>query len=305
MNSPCGQIVSHPGPSVVVSNRCVGPGWYVLRLVEKQIAAAAQPGQFVQIRCNDGASQDPLLRRPFSVYAVDRAAGTYDILYVTVGRGTRWMATLDADDVFEAPERLDRSERNGVRVEIAVEGPFGNSFGTVPTDAHVFLVGGGVGVAPLYFLALELLACAQPPRITLCMGARSASLLQGIDEFRALAIRTEAATDDGSAGYKGRVTALLASLLDEELTSSQRTPPKIFGCGPQGMNDSLRALAVERELPCEICLEAIMACGFGICFGCVAPIRKEVGGELYHRRICWEGPVFDARLLSPGIDGPA
>ena len=163
-------------------------------------------------------------------------------------------------------------------------------------------LGGGVGVAPLYFLALELLAREQPPRITLCMGARSASLLQGIDEFRALPIRTEAATDDGSAGYKGRVTALLESLLDEEPSP---TPPIIFGCGPQGMNDSLRALVVDRELPCEICLEAIMACGFGICFGCVAPIRKEVGGELYHRRICWEGPVFDARLLCPGVDGPA
>lgn len=299
MNAPCGQIVSHPGPSRVVSNRNVGPGWFVLRLEEKQIAAAAQPGQFVQIRCNDGASQDPLLRRPFSIYCVDREAGTYDILYVTVGRGTRWMAQLDGATVFQAPEQLAHAT---APVEIAVEGPFGNTFGDVPSDAHVLLVGGGVGVAPLYFFALELLATPKPPRITLCMGARSASLLQGIDEFRALPIRTEAATDDGSAGYKGRVTELLQTLLDAE---TEAASVRLFGCGPQGMNDSLRALSVDQELPCEICLEAIMACGFGICFGCVAPIRKEVGGELYHRRICWEGPVFDARLLCPGIDGSA
>jgi dihydroorotate dehydrogenase electron transfer subunit len=69
------------------------------------------------------------------------------------------------------------------------------------------------------------------------------------------------------------------------------------------MNDALRALALERGLRCEICLEALMACGFGICFGCVAPVRKAVEGPYYNRRICCEGPVFDARLLSPGIDG--
>jgi dihydroorotate dehydrogenase electron transfer subunit len=89
------------------------------------------------------------------------------------------------------------------------------------------------------------------------------------------------------------------------LASAERDPRRVrvFGCGPQGMNESLRALCVERALACEVCLEALMACGFGVCFGCVLPIRKEIGGDFYNRRTCWEGPVFDARLLHPGIEG--
>jgi len=132
------------------------------------------------------------------------------------------------------------------------------------------------------------------------MGARSSSLLKGLEDFRQLPLRAQAATDDGSEGYSGRVTELLGKLLDDEKDLSK---VRLYGCGPQGMNDSLRELALQRGVACEICLESLMACGFGICFGCVAPIRREANGEFYNRRICWEGPVFDARLLHPGIDG--
>jgi dihydroorotate dehydrogenase electron transfer subunit len=280
-------MVARPERSRVVSNRSVGPGWYLLRLHEPQIAGVVQPGQFVQIRCAEEGSVDPLLRRPFSVYSVDRLAGTYDVLYVSVGRGTRWMAAIP-----EAPAE---------EVHVDVEGPFGNTFSPVQPGKSVYLVAGGVGVAPLYFWALELLAAGSDPApaITLCMGARSREQLQGIDEFRALPLRAETATDDGSEGYHGRVTELLETLLQ---TEPDPGAVQIYGCGPQGMNESLRKLCVAREIPCEICLESVMACAFGICFGCVLPIRKDLGGEFYHRRVCWEGPVFDARLLYPGID---
>jgi dihydroorotate dehydrogenase electron transfer subunit len=271
-------------PSRIVSNRRVGPGWFVLRLEDTVIARRSRPGQFVQIRVGEGESFDPLLRRPFSVYDVDRKAGTYDILYTAVGRGTRWMAGLP-----DAP---------GGAVD--VEGPFGNEFAHPDAADRVYLVGGGVGVAPLYFFAKETIARggSRPP-ITLCVGARSRGQLQGIDDFRKLPIRAETATDDGSDGFHGRVTALFAKLLAGE-PDAQRV--RVYGCGPQGMNESLRALAVEKGLRCEICLEALMACGFGVCFGCVLPIRKELGGEFYNRRTCYEGPVFDARLLHPGIE---
>jgi dihydroorotate dehydrogenase electron transfer subunit len=264
----------------------VGPGWWLLRLAEPQIAAASRPGTFVEVRCSDSSTRDPLLRRPFSVYRVDRRTGTYDILYVTVGRGTQWMAEIP--DSAQSGRSLD------------VEGPFGNTFTPPPPGARVVLVAGGVGVAPLYFLALELLEAARPPSMTLCMGARTKEQLQGIEEFRRLPVAVEAATDDGSEGHHGRVTALLEEILSREADPGRI---RIYGCGPQGMNESLRALALERGLWCEICLESLMACGFGICFGCVAPIRKDAGGEYFNRRICWEGPVFDARLLHPGIDG--
>ncbi len=269
-------------PSRVVFNRRVGPGWYTLRLEEATIAQVSRAGQFVQVKTADRSSFDPLLRRPFSVYDVDRERGTYDLLYTAVGRGTRWLA-----DIPDSP---------GTMVE--VEGPFGNTF-TAPTDRDsIYLVGGGVGVAPLYLFARELLASRSAlPRITLCMGARTREQLQGIDEFRRLSLRCEVATDDGSEGFHGRVTQLFATLAERD-----REPLRVYGCGPQGMNESLRAIAVERSYPTEICVESLMACGFGVCFGCVLPIRKKPGGDFYNRRTCYEGPVFDARLLHPGIE---
>ena len=282
------------GPSRIVENRRTGPGWYVLRLHEPAIAAASLPGRFVQIRCAEGESCDPLLRRPFSVYDADTKAGTYDILYTPVGRGTRWMEGLLAEGTGPSGDRPP---------SVDIEGPFGNAFSMPDSRDRVYLVGGGVGVAPLYFLARRVLAPGAPgprPDMTLCMGARTAPQLQGIAEFRKLPMRSEVSTDDGSEGFRGRVTELFLSLLEREPDPAR---VKVYGCGPQAMNESLRAIAVERGVRCEICLESLMGCGFGVCFACVAPIRKELGGDYLNRRICWEGPVFDARLLHPGIDG--
>jgi len=295
-----------PRRSTVLSNRRVGPGWFLLRLYEPEIAARCEPGTFVQILCADDGALDPLLRRPFSVYWADPAVGTYDVLYTTVGRGTRWMAALP--DPGTVPLERDGARcaaafggrSTSVAVDVDVLGPLGNTFGAPRAGDRVFLVGGGVGVAPLYFLARRLLAMPAPPQVTFCMGARSGDFLQGIEDFRALPIRTEVATDDGSAGFHGRVTELFSGLLD---SLGSAAAVQVYGCGPQGMNESLRSIAIERGLRCEICLEALMGCGFGICFGCVAPIRREPAGEFYTRRICWEGPVFDARLLAVGIDG--
>jgi dihydroorotate dehydrogenase electron transfer subunit len=293
-------IVPSPGQSRVVFNRSVGSGWFLLRLEEPQIAAAARPGQFVQVLTSGQWSRDPLLRRPFSIYSTDRRSGTYDILYVAVGRGTGWMAALGQSR--QASIRAAGAAAVETVESIDVEGPFGNSFSLPAPGARVYLVGGGVGVAPLYFFAREILAAPLPPQVTLCMGARTRGLLQGIEEFRRLPVRAETATDDGSEGFHGRVTELLLDLLAREPDPKQA---QVYGCGPQGMNESLRALALRESFWCEICLESLMACGFGICFGCVAPIRKALSGDYYNRRICWEGPVFDARLLHPGIDGLA
>jgi dihydroorotate dehydrogenase electron transfer subunit len=280
--------IPRAGPSRIVSNRPVGPGWRVLRLEEPSIARAAEPGQFVQVLCAERESTDPLLRRPFSVYWADPGTGTYDLLYTAVGRGTRWMAALPEEG--RGDDRLDAI------------GPFGNSFSPPAPGTEAVLVGGGVGLAPLYFLARRLLALPRPPAILACIGARTAGQLQGISDFRDLGVECHVATDDGSAGFRGFVTGLVEEILAErgDLTRAL----KVFGCGPPGMNEALRKLVVGRGVPSEICLESRMACGFGICFGCVAPIRKEVGGPLYNRRICWEGPVFDARLLAGESDRP-
>ena len=287
------RTIPRTGPSKVIFNRNVGPNWFLLRLEEPQIARESTPGQFVQIGCSEPGSLDPLLRRPFSVYDVDIDKGTYDILYVVTGRGTRWMASLP-----QSGHTADGSE-----VLVDVIGPFGNRFTPPEPDSVVLLVGGGVGVAPLYFYARELcnLTTAKPSQIILCMGARSSAQLQGIDDFRQLPIRSEVATNDGSEGYSGFVTGLLESLLDGDVADVSNDRIRVYGCGPTGMNEALREVAVNRGLRCEICLESYMACGFGICFACVAPIAKEPGGELYNRRVCLEGPVFEAHLIGSGL----
>lgn len=279
--------IPETGPSRVLFNRSVGPGWHLLRLEEPNIAKTSRPGQFVQILCSEANSFDPLLRRPFSVYDVDPQKGTYDILYVVTGRGTDWMSLLSGE---------------GEESFVDVIGPFGNRLTAPASEDTVILVAGGVGVAPMYFFARELCQSTQKPeQIILCMGARGAAQLQGIDDFRQLPIRCEVSTNDGSEGFQGFVTNMLAEMLNGELSGVDPKRLKIYGCGPTGMNDSLRQLSVERKLWCEICLEARMACGFGICFACVVPIRKEIDGPLYNRRICLEGCVFDARLLGEGL----
>jgi dihydroorotate dehydrogenase electron transfer subunit len=289
--------IPETGPSRVVSNRQVGPGWFLLRLEEPQIARASRPGQFVQVLCAAPGGVDPLLRRPFSVYDSNPRDGTYDLLYTVSGRGTRWMSLLPESG---RPRPL-RGVPRGEGLEVDVIGPFGNRFTPPRKEDLVVLAGGGVGVAPLYFFARELCARAEgPPRTVLCMGARSATQIQGLEDFRKLPIHCEVSTDDGSAGFRGRVTELLAALLDGDLRESLPRL-RLYGCGPTGMNEALRRLAVERQVACEICLEARMACGFGICFACVVPIRKELAGPLYNRRICLEGCVFDAHLLGEGL----
>lgn len=290
--------VPETGLSRVVFNREVGPDWYLLRLEEPALARCSRPGQFVQIQCTKPGDLDPLLRRPFSVYDVDAGAGTYDILYIITGRGTRWMASLPV----EGAPRSGGDTPRGTGLDVDVIGPFGNPFTSPRADDVVILVGGGVGVAPLYFFARAL--CQRPspaPQTTLLMGARSAPQLQGIEDFRKLPIGSKVATNDGSEGFHGFVTGLLEELLDGELSGVPRERLRVYGCGPTGMNEALRQLAVQRDLNCEICLEARMACGFGICFACVVPIRKDVDGPLYNRRICLEGCVFPADLLGEGL----
>lgn len=298
--APCRRDIPRARASRVIFNRRVGPGWQLLRLEEPSIARASAPGQFVQIHCAETGSLDPLLRRPFSVYDVDTATGTYDVLYIVTGRGTRWMAALPEDGQTPGAGSVSA---NGVSLDVI--GPFGNRFTLPGKDAVVVLVGGGVGVAPLHFLARELTASSDPaadgPNIIVCMGARTRSQLQGIEDLRRLPIRSLVATNDGSEGFHGFVTGLLEEVLDGELRHLPDRRVHVYGCGPTAMNESLRRVAVERDLECEICLESFMACGFGICFTCVVPVARKIGDEPSNRRICLEGPVFDARLIGAGL----
>lgn len=271
---------------IVVENIRIARDTYRMRVEAPEIAATILPGQFVMVRA--GESTDPLLGRPFALYDVVRdASGTpasLDVVYLVIGRGTAALASC----------------RPGDRVPIW--GPLGNHFGP-PPDGPVVFVAGGIGQTPFLALARWWLGRESygvgstpfpnpVPRATLCYGARSAEFLAGLDDFHAAGMNVEIATDDGSAGHRGFVTDLLAARLD-----AGDRPAQVVGCGPPPMLATLARLTARHDVPCLVSLENHMACGFGVCFSCVCPIHQP-DGSTDLRRVCVEGPIFDAQKVA-------
>jgi dihydroorotate dehydrogenase electron transfer subunit len=274
----------------VLDNIAIARDTYRLRLGDAAMARAIKPGQFVMIRPGPEGATDPLLGRPLALYEVVRdPTGTptaFDVVYLVVGRGTAALS----------------QRRPGER--IAVWGPLGIGFGPPPAGP-VILVAGGIGQTP--FLALGRwwlgqsdygLAGASNPQtgsfsgpITILYGVRTAALLAGVDDFRRAGIEVELATDDGTAGHHGYVTDILARRLERG-----NHPARVVGCGPPAMLATLAKIARQYDVPCEVSLENQMACGFGACFSCVAPIRQ-ADGSTDLRRVCVEGPVISADLV--------
>ena len=216
-------------------------------------AEASRPGQFVEVRVSSGC--DPLLRRPFSIFA--RGEGTVGIVVRAVGRGTGLLSLRE-------PGAID------------VIGPLGNGF-TLLRNAKVLLAGGGVGNAPLYYLARELSAsgCA----VTYLYGARSREFIYLEDRYRETAARFVLATDDGSAGERGMVPEVAERLLRNERFDM------VYVCGPAPMMKATAAGA--HGSPVEVSVENYFGCGIGICSGC--SIETTAG----RKRACVDGPVFD------------
>ncbi len=267
----------------VVSHRRVAAGCRRLVLAAPDIAQAVRPGQFLHVRC-DGTA-DPLLRRPLSVHDADRDRGLVTILYRVVGRGTALLAT----------------KKQGGRVNVL--GPLGRGFDPPAEHCRVAVVGGGIGIAPLFLLARELSADpltrpADPTRLSGCpervprravtvfQGARTAAELD-VADFTTLPVNLFTATDDGSRGHAGSVVGLFLDTVCHEPVDW------VSAAGPPGM---LRALAGAMEtlgLSGEFSLEERMGCGIGACVCCNCRIGAPDRWE--YRRVCADGPVFGAR----------
>jgi dihydroorotate dehydrogenase electron transfer subunit len=239
--------------------------YFTLVLDAPRELVATEAGQFVMLETADGL--EPYLRRAFSVANVDEHAGAarLELLAKIVGRGTRAMATARAGD----RRRL--------------LGPLGRGF-TLPAAGPVALVAGGVGSAPLLLLGRRL--AARGVAFDFYYGGRTAADLVRGDEFAALAAagggRLVAATEDGSRGFAGRVTAALAGEL-----ATGAAYRGLFACGPMPMLAALAALAARAGLAAEAALETEMGCGFGACLGCAVP---HVDGRF--ALCCRDGPVF-------------
>ena len=253
----------------ITGHRERAPGVFMLEFNAPSLALAARPGQFLHIRCSEG--NDPLLRRPISIHAVDRDRGRVNILFQVVGRGTALLAR----------------QKTGL---IDVIGPLGRGFTTDSQDlggaGNIAVVGGGIGAAPLFFLLQELAHCGDPARVRVLLGARSANQILIDADIQNLGYNIELATDDGSTGHRGLVTELLLKLLPGGVSY-------VYACGPVPMLKSVCSLLSAYGIPGEVSLEERMACGVGACLSCACQVKTE-GGGAHYRRACVDGPVFPA-----------
>lgn len=233
----------------------VTPGYYLLESEIPGFTEKFTPGQFVMVSIPGG---EVFLRRPFSIY--DCEEGRLKILYKVAGRGTGILS----------------GKKKGETLEIL--GPLGNGFSVKQKEHHV-VVAGGIGLAGVHALLRSL----QDRKASLFFGCSNKSELALLREMSTG--RTHVSTIDGSCGKQGTVTELLAGFLPKE---GGRT--EVYACGPRGMIKSLKECLSEGKIGCQVLLEERMACGLGLCFGCVTRTLDE--NEPY-KRICKEGPVFD------------
>lgn len=253
----------------VIGRRREGAYW-LLSVAAREIAERAQPGQFVQIAVE---AQHTLLRRPFSIARVTRqgaSAGTVDVVFDAHGPGTSWLTGVEIHDVID------------------VVGPLGTPFPLPQRKVNCLLVGGGYGIAPLYYLAESLLR--RGLRVDMINGAATAERIMGAIEAKRLSASVTFTTEDGTYGTQGRVTDVL-----DEVVETGRTG-LVYACGPNPMLRAVSERCVELGIPVQVAVEERMGCGIGVCFTCVVPIVGR-DGATRHKRACVEGPVFNGARI--------
>jgi dihydroorotate dehydrogenase electron transfer subunit len=247
-----------------------------LTLHAPAIAATAIAGQFVMVKAGL-ACDPPLLRRPFSIHNVS-PDGNIQLLFKSVGKGTIYLAKC----------------RNGDTLSLV--GPLGRGFTLPVQPKNICLVGGGMGIAPLFYLARQLLAKnTRAEDIQILLGAATASEIKTLEsDFNSLGVSVFSATDDGSTGHHGLVTDLLRDNLDHNQQWN------IYSCGPHPMMKAVATYCSEKKWPCQVFLETLMACGISACLGCAIRSSSSfaANNEKSYLHVCKDGPVFKAGDVS-------
>lgn len=232
-----------------------------------EISQTANPGQFVMVRM--GNEIDPLLRRPFSIHFADNQ-NNIQLLIKIVGPVTRKIALL-------------RSEET-----INILGPLGRGF-PMPKEGPVYLVGGGIGAAPLLYLAKWIQEKGPGEEIRVLLGARNKQEADSLaSKFTVFGLHPEISTDDGSTGHHGVVGDLLIDL------PTDQQPAVVYTCGPHPMLAGIAAICRDNNWPCFVSMETMMACGVAACLGCAIPSAAPNTPYLH---VCKNGPVFNAEEL--------
>lgn len=252
----------------VLWNKAVAEDTYHLGLSAPAEFGRARPGQFVMLQVERASGA--LLRRPFSIHQVVRADGGvsgFELLYKVVGKGTRALRGYGPGD------------------GLSVLGPLGTSFAANRPWKRVFLVAGGIGVAPMPFLAARLLENGLPPECCHAfVGGRSQNDLLCRDALEALGVPLTLTTDDGSAGDQCLITHPVENALEAG------APDAVFACGPMPMLTCLAGILETRSIFTQVSVESMMACGMGACLGCALPDKDK---DAPYRHVCIDGPVFD------------
>ena len=283
-------------PVEVVVNAEMAPGYYSLWVRGPARLGRYRPGQFLMLGWADGL--DPFLPRAMSIRGArpvppnggrgtarssprarrrSSAQAEVEILYKVYGHGTALWATM----------------RPGRRMRAL--GPLGNAFEVPRSATKLLLVAGGIGVPPIVALAETVSGrrSTRDPEVIAFLGGKSKSDLLCIADLRRAGAAVHLATEDGSAGFKGFVTARL----DEHLRRTPASPGAVlYACGPVPMLAGLAIIAEKHDLPYQACLEANMGCGFGACMGCALPVVGGEGHQTYWL-VCKNGPVFDGRQI--------
>jgi dihydroorotate dehydrogenase electron transfer subunit len=258
--------------SEILWNLPEGPQVYRIGIECGNHYASAFPGQFVTLRLPEDST--PILRRPFSIHRLISKEGAYalEILYKAIGGFTRKLSRAAAGEAVD------------------LLGPLGKGFSVSASLQSVAIVAGGIGVAPMVFLARALLDAGMPPSgSAVFIGAAKAGEVLCRDDFRRLGLAVYTATEDGTLGEEGFVTRPL-----EPWIAANR-PDMLFACGPMPMLRAVSEAARALSIPCEVSVETLMACGVGACLGCATRDRHHEGG---YGHVCIDGPVFEASRLS-------
>ncbi len=253
------------GRGEVVANTPVNAEYRHLVVRHGPLYLDVAPGQFFQLLCPSVGDEQPFLRRPMSVYGADPVKTEIEFLYKVTGIGTRGLASLEP----------------GGSVDLM--GPLGVGFTLDPAWRHIVVVGRGAGLATLAPLANA--AKALGIAVTAVLSARRPELLVSVDRFRDLGATVVPLTDLDSTSGPAHVERLLRGLIADHLCDA------FFTCGSSRLLRVQQQLAREFNLPGQVAMEQQMACGLGLCHCCVREFN--VAGELVHRRVCWDGPVFD------------
>jgi len=249
----------------VLSNDWVNDEYKLVVLAAPARALNAYAGQFFHLLCPSPDGAEVWMRRPMSIYRVDRDAGRLEFLYKCEGRGTRGMAILEPGDEFN------------------ITGPLGIGFSIDPTWKNIVVLGRGVGLATL--APLSAMAAEKKVGVTAILSARNPGVVMSVDLFEGYGAAVETVVDsDGSSAVENVETMLEALIADGRADA-------FFTCGSSRLLALMKRLGAKHGIPGQVAMEQIMVCGFGACYVCMRTF--EVDGKRILRRVCREGPVFN------------